>query len=164
VDSLLVFSEGTKGSFADDHWVAGALVSIGSIGDMCPDSTPGYTMGITDDLENYVPELPIGAPVRIFEHASFWLAAQNGGWVLKSSAQGGQPMVVSGPLAPADSAAASVLQFRYLDADGNPTATLTEIARIEIELAAVGAVPMRRGGEPLSRNRNIAIKLRNTAL
>ncbi len=162
VDSLLVFSEGTKGSFSDDHWIPGALVSFDNAGDTCPDSTTAYTMQIEEVLEDIQAQIPIGAPIRIFELASFWLAAQDGSWFLKSSAQGGQPIVVSGPLAPADSAATSVLQFRYLDADGNTTATLSEIARIEIDLAAVGAVPMRRGGEPLSRNRAIAIKLRNT--
>lgn len=157
-DSVLVFSNGTQASFADDHWKA---VNINSIkkGE-CPDSSAAWT-AVIPDLNGVLNQVPIGAPVRVFQRASYWLTPENGSWVLKSNALNGQPTVVGGPLASADSTASAVLLFRYLDKDGNATGTLAEIARVEVDVAAVGAVPKRRGGTPLRRDRTVSIRLRN---
>ncbi len=157
-DSVLVFSHGTQASFADDHWKAVNIVSIKK--DVCPDSSAAWTATIPG-LNGLLSQVPIGAPVRVFQRGSYWLTPENGSWVLKSNAVNGQPSLVGGPLAPTDSSAASVLQFHYLDLNGNPTATLAEIARVEVDVSAMGAVPRRRGGTPLRRDRTVSIRLRN---
>ncbi len=157
-DSALVYSHGTRATLADDHWKPVRITSVRQ--DVCPDSTAAWT-GVVPDLNAVLAEIPIGAPVRVFQRASYWLTVQDGGWYLMSDALSGSATVVSGPLAPADSSASSVLQFHYLDRDGNPTGTLSDIVRIEVDVAAVGTVPRRRGDVPMRRDRTVSIKLRN---
>ncbi|UCF19355.1 MAG: hypothetical protein JSU87_15720 [Gemmatimonadota bacterium] len=157
-DSALVYSKGTKATIDDDHW---KVVSIDAVSPaMCPDSSPGW-QGVVNELAGVLGEIPIGAPVRAFNHGSYWLATREGGWYLLSDAISGRPAVVSGPLAPADSAAAAVLSFVYLDDDEEMTTDLEEIERIEVDVGVVGRVPTTRGGEPLRRDRTVSIKQRN---
>jgi hypothetical protein len=157
-DSALVYSSGTRGSLADDHWkpvIAGSVTQ-----DTCPDGTPGWT-AIMPDLVGVLSQVPIGAAVRAYHPASYWLSAEDGSWFLKTDANPGGAMRIGSRLAPADSAAASVMRFRYLDAQGKPTATLAEIAKIEIATSAVGAVPTRLGGQPVRKEQTVSIALRN---
>ncbi len=157
-DSTLVYSHGTRGSRADDHWKPVEASSVNP--DACPDGTPGWA-AVVPGLNAVLPEIPIGAPLRVFHPASYWLQAEDGSWFLKTDAHQGGAMRIGSRLAPADSAAASVMRFRYLDVQGNPTATLSEIAKVEIAAAAVGAVPTRRGGSPLRKEHTVSIALRN---
>ncbi len=159
-DSALVYSHGQKATAADDHWKPVLVASV--TGDTCPDGTPGWT-GVVADLNGVLDEIPLGAPVRVFHWGSYWLTPESGSWFLKTDALSGAPMVVSGPLASADSAASSVLRFSYLDVASNPAATLGEIERVAIDISAVGVVPKRRGGTPVSKERTLLVKLRNAA-
>jgi hypothetical protein len=157
-DSGIVYSSGTQGTLADDHWKP---VSISSVkADFCPDSTPGYDM-VVHGLAGALNEIPIGAPLRLYHHGSYWLTAEAGRWYLKTDALQGTPTLVGGPMAPADSAAGSVLAFRYLNRSGNVTAQLDSIATIEIDAMTMGAVPKWRSGEPLRKDRTMSIRLRN---
>jgi len=158
VDSALVYSHGLRATVTDDHWKSVAISAVKP--DTCPDNTPAWTATIpalTGDLQ----EIPIGGPVRVFHWSSYWLTVQDGSWFMKSDALSGSPMVVSGPLAPSDSASASVLSFRYINSQGDPTATITDIERIEIDVTALGVVPTTRGGLPMQKNRTVSVKLRN---
>ena len=157
-DSALVYSNGTRATMADDHWKPVQVTSVK--GDVCPDSTPGWT-AVVPGLNGSMAEIPVGAPTRAFQVASYWLSIQNGSWYMKSDALDGSPMVVTGPLAPADSTGASVLSLRYSDRFGKTTATLTEIHKIEIDVSALGMVPTKRGGAPMNKSRALAVKLRN---
>jgi len=158
VDSALVYSHGLRATVADDHWKPVAITAVQP--DTCPDSTPAWTATVPA-LNGDLGEIPIGGPVRAFHWSSYWLTTQDGSWFMKSDALSGSPMVVSGPLAPSDSASASVLSFRYIDWQGDPTATITEIERIEIDVMALGVVPTTRGGLPMRKNRTVSVKLRN---
>jgi hypothetical protein len=157
-DSALVFAEGARASVADDHWKRVQITSVKS--DVCPDSTPGWT-AVVPSLSGQLSEVPIGAAVRVFHRARYWLAPQDGSWFVKTDALSGTPTVVSGPLAPADSAGSSVLSFRYLDGQGQPATALSAIERVEIDVAAIGSVPTKRGGVPMQKRRMVSVKLRN---
>ncbi len=157
-DSVLVYSSGTRGSLADDHWKPVAVLSV--IDDACPDGTPGWTAAIPD-LSGLLSQIPIGSAVRVFQPASYWLSAEDGSWFLKTDANPGGEVRVASRLAPADSAAASVMRFDYLDVQGKSTSTLAEIANIEIAASALGLVPKRRGGQPLRKDQTVSIALRN---
>lgn len=157
-DSALVYSSGTRPSLADDHWKTVAINSVKK--EACPDGTPGWT-AVIPDLNGLLSQIPIGAPLRVFHPASYWLSAEDGSWFMKSDANPGGAMRIASRLAPSDSAAASVMRLRYLDVQGVPTATLNEIAQIEIAASAVGIVPKRRGGQPLRREQTVSIALRN---
>lgn len=157
-DSGLVYSSGTQGTLADDHWKPIRLVDVAP--KLCPDSTPGWDL-VVHGLKDALGEIPIGAPVRLFHHGSYWLTAEAGHWYLKTDAFQGVPTLVGGPLAPADSTAGSVLAFRYLNRSGTTTAQLDSIATIEIDAMTLGAVPKWRSGEPLRKDRTVSIRLRN---
>lgn len=157
-DSVLVYSSGTRGSLADDHWKPVAVSSVKD--DACPDGTPGWT-AVIPDLNGVLSQVPIGSALRVFHPASYWLSAEDGSWFLKTDANPGGAVRIASRLAPADSAAASVIRFLYLDGQGNPTATLAEIAKIDIAASALGAVPKRRGGHPLRKEQTVSIALRN---
>lgn len=157
-DSALVYSNGTRATIADDHWKRVEITSVTS--DVCPDSSQGWT-AVVPSLNSSLAEVPVGAPVRAYHLASYWLTTQNGSWYMKSDALAGSPTVVSGPLAPADSTGSSILSLTYTDRFGKATATLTEIHKIEIDVSALGMVPTTRGGVPMNKNRALAVKLRN---
>ncbi|MGD8697914.1 MAG: hypothetical protein PVJ43_01405 [Gemmatimonadales bacterium] len=157
-DSGIVYSSGTQGTLADDHWKPILISSVKA--DLCPDSTRGYDLEV-HGLAGALGEIPIGSPLRLYRHGSYWLTTEGGDWHLKTDALQGTPTLVGGPLAPADSAAGSVLAFRYLNRSGNVTTQLDSIATIEIDAVTLGAVPSRRTGEPLRKDRTVSIRLRN---
>jgi hypothetical protein len=159
-DSALVYSSGVRPAMVDDYWRRVEIASVQA--DVCPDGTPGWTATIAD-IGGLFSEVSIGAPLRLFRRASYWLTQEGGFWYLKTDALSGSPMVVSGPLAPADSAPASVLKFEYLDASGNPALQPADVVGIVIRVAAVGSVPKRRGGGPLRKERTVAVRLRNAS-
>ena len=157
-DSGLVYSQGTRGTITDDYWQPVDVVSV--VAGTCPDGTAGWVAAV-NGLGAVYGEIPLGAPVRVFKRASYWLAAEDGDWLLKTDALGGGVTTVGGPLAPASEAAGSVLRFRYYDKAGNETTTLAQIARIDLETRVEGVVPTTRGGDPLNKDRTISVKLRN---
>lgn len=157
-DSALVYVRGTSPSLADDQWIPVRLTSITQ--GNCPDGTPGYR-GQAPALTGLAAQIPVGSPVRVFRHASYWLELRSNGWFVKTDATNGAPMTVAGPLTPPDSAASSTLRFRYLDDEGDPAATTAEIARIDVFAAASGEVPKTRGGLPYQTGRSMSFKIRN---
>lgn len=158
-DSIMVYSKGTRASVTDDHWKVVKVKSVST--DVCPDGTPGW-VAVVPGLNGLLSQIPDGAPIRAFKHGSYALAQQDGFWELRTSAWGGSK-VIGGRLAPADSAATSVLQFHYYDADGNATAVLSQIARVEIAATALGQIPIRPTFDPIARRSTVSIGLRNSA-
>jgi hypothetical protein len=156
-DSAAIYSQGPKATYKDDHW---EYIAIGSVANgLCPDSTAGWVADVPS-LNGVLSQVPLGAPLRVYRPASYWRVVENGKWVLKTDAISGNPTTVA-ELAPADSAASSILRLGYVDDDGNPTSTLSEIIGVEIDLVAIGDVPTQRGGRPLSRGRTLYVKMRN---
>ncbi len=156
-DSATVYSQGTKATYKDDHW---KYISIGSVAaGLCPDSTAGWVAEVPA-LNGVLSQVPIGAPVRVFKPASYWRVVEDGKWVLKTDAMRGTATTIA-QLAPADSSASSILRLGYVDDEGNPTTTLSEIIGLEIDMVAIGDVPTQRGGRPLRRDRTLYVKMRN---
>lgn len=156
-DSAAVYSQGTKATYKDDHW---KYIPIGTVtAGVCPDNTAGWVAEVPA-LNGVLSQIPLGAPIRLYKPASYWRVVENNKWVLKTDAISGMPSTIA-ELAPADSSAASVLRLGYVDDEGNPTSTLSEIIGVEIDMLAIGEVPTQRGGRPLSRGRSLYVKMRN---
>lgn len=156
-DSAAVYSQGTKATYKDDHW---KYIPIGTVTTgLCPDSTAGWVADVPA-LNGVLSQIPLGAPIRVFRPASYWRVVESGKWVLKTDAISGTPTTIA-ELAPADSAASSILRLGYVDEEGNPTSKLGEIIGMEIDMVAIGQVPTQRGGRPLSRGRRLYVKMRN---
>jgi prepilin-type N-terminal cleavage/methylation domain-containing protein len=157
-DSAFVYARGSSPGVSDDYWEPVRLTSVNP--ELCPDSTPGWR-AIVPALNGIASQVPVGSPVRVYRHASYWLQETADGWYLKTDATHGSPMVVAGPLTPAGGVASSTLRIRYLDDDGDPASTTAEIAQVALDIAAVGTVPRTRGGEPYSTTRRLTFDLRN---
>jgi hypothetical protein len=156
-DSATVYSQGTKATYKDDHW---KYIGIGSVAaGLCPDSTAGWVAEVPA-LNGVLSQVPIGAPVRVYRPASYWRVVENDKWVLKTDALSGKATTIA-ELAPSDSSASSILRLGYIDDDGSPTTTLSEIIGMEIDVVAIGDVPTQRGGRPLRRGRTLYVKMRN---
>jgi len=156
-DSAIVYSQGTKATYKDDHW---KYVAVGSVSaGLCPDSTAGWVAEVPA-LNGVLSQVPLGAPVRVFKPASYWRVIENNKWVLKTDALSGKATTIA-ELAPSDSSASSILRLGYVDDDGNPTTTLSEIIGLEIDVVAIGEVPTQRGGRPLRRESTLYVKMRN---
>ncbi len=154
-DSALVYSQGSNVDVLDDGWQALFLTSVSS--GLCPDGTAGWTVETQGPGVGSAATIPIGAPLRLFRHASYWFAPQTEGWFLMTDARTGSPMPAAGPLAP--SADAPDLEFRYLDSQGLP-ATGAQVARVQVDVTAVGTTP-RMGGSLVTAHRTHSFRLRN---
>lgn len=158
-DSALVFNQGPSADVDDDFWTPVDIVSTGT--GTCPDGSSATTITVPD-LAGLGSRVAIGTSVRLFDHGSYWLAQRSDGWVLMTNAHGGSPRAITEPLAPVGPSEPKPLEFHYHDADGNPTATLPEIASIEIVSTSIGEVPIRPSGKRYVAERTVLLKLRNT--
>ncbi|UCF19295.1 MAG: hypothetical protein JSU87_15415 [Gemmatimonadota bacterium] len=156
-DSALVYSRGTQVTLADDHWEPVRLGSVSAT--TCPDSAPGWS-AIAHGLSGIGDQIPIGAPVRVFSYANYWLGREAGYWVLKTDALG-SARVLGGPLMPASQPKSSALQFRYLDEAGNVTTNPPDIVDVEIVVGAKGSAPTTREGIVYQVVRRRVLRLRN---
>jgi hypothetical protein len=157
-DSVFVYSRGTRTGLGDDSWRAVRMSSVNET--TCPDGTPGWR-AVIPELNGVSFKIPVGSPVRAFRHGSYWLELSSDGWYLKTDATSGTAVVIAGPLSPPDSAATAVLQFRYLDAEGDVTATTAEIARIDLNVSSQGKVPGMRDGLPHRAQHRLSFDIRN---
>lgn len=71
-DSAAVYSQGTKATYKDDHW---KYIPIGSVAaGLCPDGTAGWVADVPA-LNGVLSQIPLGAPIRLYKPASYWLLA-----------------------------------------------------------------------------------------
>ena len=156
-DSALVYSRGTLVSLSDDHWQAVKVntVSAGT----CPEGDASWS-AIVQGLNGVLSQIPVGSPVRAFRYASYWIAAEDGYWVVKSDNLGA-PRTIGARLMPSSEPKASALRFRYFDAAGNVTTDLSQIVEVEIDVGGKGIAPTYRGGGSYSTDTETLLRLRN---
>jgi len=156
-DSALVYSRGTLVGLADDHWEKMEINTTSS--GTCLDGSAGWS-AIVKGLNGILSQIPVGAPVRAFNYASYWIASENGYWVVKSDALGA-PRTIGGRLKPVSEAKASALRFRYLDAAGFVTTDPAQIVEIEIVVGATSSMSTQRTGNPYQTDSETLLRLRN---
>jgi hypothetical protein len=174
-DSLLVFDPGDAAAAIDDQWRP-HVVTADLRGGACPPRPFGLASSALEGAGIAIAIAPplsarviVGAPVRFVRPASYSLYRGTGStWMLgfSSCAAGSctarQPL--SGPYLPFAAGGAGGVSFRYLDADGVPTAERSRIARIDVNARArsvsvldVGHVRRQRYHDSLA----VTIALRN---
>lgn len=137
LDSLLVFRDGDPSTRVDDRWLTGAVRNVGA--GACSDGSPAHTLAVDITLASGGADSALvgvisGAPLRgiqvdelsLYQETDgrWWMgrrtAARNGGW--------GDREPLLGPLT------SSGLEFSYLDANGNPTTTIADIAVVDFAI------------------------------
>jgi len=156
-DSALVYSRGTLVEMDDDHWKSVKINAIDS--GTCSDGATGWT-AIVPGLVGLSSQIPIGAPVRVFAYASYWIGQEDGYWVLKSDVLG-SPRVLGGRLMPVSESKSDVLSFQYRDDEGDPTSNPNEVVDVQIAMGAVGDAATTRGGDVYEVSRRRVLRLRN---
>lgn len=158
-DSAFIYSQGATSEFTDDLWLKMKVTTATAT--TCPDSTPAWALVVSGITTGEASTIPSGAPVRIFRHAIYSFEDRgDGGWFVVRSNRDGSSTAIAGPLLEPDSLQTG-LEFRYLDASGDPTTTETEIARILIDAMAVRSVSGTRAAELPRTERTLSFKLRN---
>ncbi|MDT8367893.1 MAG: prepilin-type N-terminal cleavage/methylation domain-containing protein [Longimicrobiales bacterium] len=133
-DSVFVFAENRPNRAGDDAWL---LMTVTA-------SDPTTTCDGTDLAQNlaFSGFLPLmqadsvreGAPVRNFTHHTWRASIWNGDYYLTRQRPGEpDPVPIVGPLIPG-SRSRNPVSFRYLDANGTPTTTITDIRQIEVKV------------------------------
>jgi len=138
-DSVLVLLERDFRTDADNAWVSAGVVSVAN--GVCPESSPGLSIGVGGLPESSLVGAHIGAPVRAFQVTELRLYRDGGGvfwlgfreWKPGSGWSTVQPAV--GPLT------AAGLRIVYYDATGNETARLHEVAMVGVTIVAAGSRP-----------------------
>ncbi len=147
LDSAFVFLDGDVTTRADDGWVAGGLTAVATgncaDGSVSADVTVDFTAaGVGAGV--VVAAITLGSPIRGFQMEELSLASTAGRWWMAQRAAGrtgawaaSQPLV--GPLE------AGGMALAYFDSTGAATATLTDIASVEIVLRAESRNRVRQG-------------------
>lgn len=161
-DSMLVFWEGDSTRASDDRWLLGGLRQVIS-NTNCADGTAGTTLQFQGPEVANLDTVRVGHPLRVFETVKYEYYKDSDGWYLgiQSMVNGAWTDIspVAGPLMDGGG-----LQLTYLDADGNATATATDVASIEVMVRGQSAAPIMVEGRPRGFYRDslrVRVALRN---
>jgi hypothetical protein len=152
-DGLLIYVDGDPTTRTDDYWVPATITAIGAAGAAtCPaaGAVPPAQQPATSVTfngtwiagTNVAGAIPMGAPVRGYETVTYQLYQPPGDtlWYIGFRPAAGTMQPLIGPIL------ANGLTFSYFDANGNVTATRTQVARIDVTVRARTTSAVRRGG------------------
>ncbi len=163
-DSLLLMLERDLMTDADNAWVSAGVVSVANA--VCPDSSPGLSIGVDGLVGGSLTDALVGAPVRAFQVTELRLYRDGGGvfwlgfreWKPGSGWSTVQPAV--GPFT------AEGIRLAYYDAWGNEAAGPLEVELVGVTVVAAGSGPLGggwlRGGE-IRDSARIVVALRNNS-
>lgn len=153
LDTMLIYYDGDPTTRQDDFWARGTFNAIPNAPTTCPDPNPpgpqpavrvNFTLNLLGLGLNAVNAIPVGAPVRGYEHVVYQLYQPGGD---TSSYVGFQP--ANGTMQPLiGPVLANGLTFQYFDVNGNVTANRFNVARIDITVRARTTAAVRSGEAP----------------
>jgi hypothetical protein len=133
-DSVFIYYNRNPATWTEDGWVAGKLLAV--VPGQCPDAHAAtqLTVALPADLASAI---PVGAPVRGFERATYRLyqPASDTAWYVGVETAGGTIQPLAGPILERG------LTFSYFDSAGVTTTDPFRVARIDITVRARGAPP-----------------------
>ena len=152
VDTMLIYYDGDATTRADDFWARGTFNAIPNAPVTCPDPNPpgpqpavrvNFTLNLLGLGPNVLNAIPVGAPVRGYEHVTYQLYQPAGdtSWYVGFQPGSGTMQPLVGPVL------TNGLTFQYFDANGAVTAVRTNVARIDITVRARTTAAVRRGGQ-----------------
>jgi len=152
-DTMLIYYDGDPTSRNDDYWARGTFIGVAPAATTCPDPTappppqPGRLVTFQLNLLglglNAAGAIPVGAPVRGYEHVIYQLyqAAGDTLWYIGFQPAGGTMQPLVGPVL------TNGLTFQYFDVNGAVTAVRNNVARVDITVRARTVSAVRRGGQ-----------------
>ncbi|MDP2957914.1 MAG: prepilin-type N-terminal cleavage/methylation domain-containing protein [Longimicrobiales bacterium] len=153
-DSVVVFADNQGEIQADDDWIT-TVVTARDTMETCG-SSQAQRLTFANAGSFTTDSVSSGAEVRAFTHYVYRLFLYTDGqYYLGRRANPGTYVPLVGPL-PRDNG----LQFRYLDANGNETATAANVAQIEITVRTASDV-LDSTGEPVRDSVTVRVFTRN---
>ncbi len=149
-DTMLIYYDGDPTSRNDDFWARGEFTGVAPAALNCPDPIVPPQPGrlVTFNLKllglgvNQSGAIPIGAPVRGYEHVIYALYQPAGdtSWYVGFQPASGSMQPLIGPVL------TNGLTFQYFNANGAVTAVANQVARVDITVRARTVSAVRRGG------------------
>ncbi len=150
-DTMLIYYDGDPTSRNDDYWARGTFTGVAPAAVNCPDPTappqPGQLVTFNLNLLglgiNAAGAIPVGAPVRGYEHVIYQLYEPAGdtSFYIGFQPAGGTMQPLVGPVL------TNGLTFQYYAADGSVTAVKNQVARVDITVRARTTSAIRGGGQ-----------------
>jgi len=150
-DTMLIYYDGDPTSRNDDYWARGTFTGVAPAAVNCPDPTappqPGQLVTFNLNLLglglNAAGAIPVGAPVRGYEHVIYQLYQPAGdtSFYIGFQPAGGTMQPLVGPVL------TNGLTFQYYAADGSVTAVKNQVARVDITVRARTTSAIRGGGQ-----------------
>ena len=148
-DTMLIYYDGDQTTRNDDYWARGTFTGVAPVAQNCPGVPVQTGRLVTFDLNllglgvNQAGAIPVGAPVRGYEHVIYQLYRPAGdtSWYIGFQPAGGTMQPLVGPVL------TNGLTFQYYNVNGAVTAVKTAVARVDITVRARTAVPVRSGGQ-----------------
>ncbi len=150
-DTMLIYYDGDPTSRNDDYWARGTFTGIAPVAQNCPDPIvppqPGKLVTFNLNLlglgANAFGAIPVGAPVRGYEHVIYQLYQPAGdtSYYIGFQPAGGTMQPLVGPVL------TNGLTFQYYDVNGAVTAVKNQVARVDITVRARTTSAVRGGGQ-----------------
>ncbi len=148
-DTMLIYYDGNRTTRNDDYWARGTFTGVAPVVQNCPDLPVQTGRLVTFNLNllglglNQAGAIPVGAPVRGYEHVIYQLYQPAGdtSYYIGFQPAGGTMQPLVGPVL------TNGLTFQYYAADGSVTAVKNQVARVDITVRARTVSAIRGGGQ-----------------
>jgi prepilin-type N-terminal cleavage/methylation domain-containing protein len=148
-DTMLIYYDGDQTTRNDDYWARGTFTGVAPAVQACPGLPVQTGRLVTFNLNllglgaNQAGAIPVGAPVRGYEHVIYQLYKPAGdtSYYIGFQPAGGAMQPLVGPVL------TNGLTFQYYDVNGAVTAVKTAVARVDITVRARTVSAVRGGGQ-----------------
>ncbi len=148
-DTMLIYYDGNQTTRNDDYWARGTFTGVAPVVQNCPGLPVQTGRLVTFNLNllglgvNQAGAIPVGAPVRGYEHVIYQLYKPAGdtSYYIGFQPAGGTMQPLVGPVL------TNGLTFQYYAADGSVTAVKNQVARVDITVRARTVSAIRGGGQ-----------------
>jgi len=148
-DTMLIYYDGDQTTRADDYWARGEFTGVAPAVANCPGLPLQTGRLVTFNLKllglglNAPGAIPVGAPVRGYEHVIYQLYQPAGdtSYYVGFQPAAGAMQPLFGPVL------TNGLTFQYYDVNGAITAVKSAVARVDITVRARTANAVRSGGQ-----------------
>ncbi len=148
-DTMLIYYDGDPTSRNDDYWARGTFTGVAPGVQNCPGLPVQTGQLVTFNLNllglgiNAAGAIPVGAPVRGYEHVIYQLFQPAGdtSYYIGFQPAGGTMQPLVGPVL------TNGLTFQYYDVNGAVTGVRANVARVDITVRARTTTAVRGGGQ-----------------
>lgn len=153
--TAFVFVDDDPGTTDDDRWAEASIDGVTDDSSACSQGSDIQVLSVLSLSLSELDGIRTGAPIRSSETYTYGAFQVNDEWYLARRSGGGNPVPLVGPLE-----GQTGVEFEYLDTDGNPTTTPSQVRRIRTTLRTRSDV-LDRLGTPVADSLSVDVFIRN---